>query len=94
MNFNLLMVNILYPQNFYEMLRVFCSLYVSVIPPWNEVNDYYTYKVFYATIDVNLVNPLNLQFYRVGFAGYVLTDLYRTLFFIILLWILVGIVLR
>ncbi len=38
MTFSLLLINTVYPQNFYEVLRLLCATYVSTIPPYNELN--------------------------------------------------------
>ena len=58
MNFNFLVVDTVYPQNFYEVLKLLCAGYVSVIPPWNNLNPQYTYSVFYIPVQPLLVAPI------------------------------------
>jgi hypothetical protein len=38
MTFNFLLINTVYPQNFYEVLRLICASYVSTIPSYNQLN--------------------------------------------------------
>ena len=55
MNFNLLLVNATYPQNFYEVLRCLCAGYVSVIPSQGEFNQQYSYTIAYVPVYPQLV---------------------------------------
>ena len=58
MTFNFLIVDTIYPQNFYEVLRVLCAGYISTIPPYNQLNPQYTYSIFYIPVSVKLVTAV------------------------------------
>jgi hypothetical protein len=86
-DFNFLLVNAVYPQNFYEITRIFSALYVPDLPRWEELNEHYNYQVFHSPKDdTELIAPVrNPRLHSVGFTGYFLVDFGRQLLFMFLL---------
>lgn len=75
MALNLLLINTIYPQIFYEVARLFAAGILPSIPPWNELNPFDEYRFFiFSRTKLNIVKDLPLQFYRVGFTGYLVVD--------------------
>ena len=77
MTFHFLVINTVYPQNFYEILRLLCASYVSTLPPYNQLAAQYSYTMFFIPINVQLYAAPPPQLYRLGYTGQILVDISR-----------------
>ena len=77
MTLSYLFINAIYPQGFYEILRLLSAGLLSVVPPYNQLNDEYQYQLFFFPIHPELVNTPEQSFYRVGLTGYLILDIWK-----------------